>query len=105
MVSFKPSNKKFSVDAYDNFRFPVAYDWMHIGGYDDLNAAITACKQVIDEFYRENIEADDSADDLFKKYLMYGEVPCITGSYDETAFNSQNYAIKRSEELTKMRRN
>ena len=100
MGNFNPSNKIFSVDAYDNFKFPHEYDWLHIGGYDDLSSAITVCKLVIDEFYIKNIESNDNADSLFNKYLIYGEVPCITGDTDDVRFTAQDYAMQRSKILT-----
>lgn len=75
-----------------------------IGEYTNLDAAVAAAKNMIDNFlYTKNVDKISAAK-LFIQYQNLGRVPFIFTDGDTTinvgSFNHLQYAMRRCEEIT-----
>jgi len=83
----------------DNFRFMDEDQRYTLGELATLDAAIDACKAVVDEFIRGAHRAGMSADSLYATYAALGEDPFIAAAGVPPPFSAWDYARQRCEQF------
>lgn len=81
----------WTVFVDDNFH---AHDESHryrLGEFEDAEAALAACRAIVDGFLRSKLTPDMTAEALWDGYRQYGEDPFIVGS-PEVTFSAWAYA-------------
>ena len=83
---------KYTVYVDDNFHYMDESERYKLGEFDDCAAAIAACKQIVDEFLPPD---SGMSEDLFVKYIMFGEDPFILTDDPNCNFSARDYARER----------
>jgi len=91
---------KYTVYVDDNFHYMDESERYKHGEFDDCASAIAACKQIVDEFLKEN---RSKGDELLATYLMFGDDPFILTDDPDCKFSARDYARERVPELAKGR--
>jgi hypothetical protein len=68
------------------------------GEFETLDAAIEACKKIVDEYLASEYSSGMSAKDLYSSYMMFGEDPWISG-VEGRPFSAWKYAEQRCTEI------
>jgi hypothetical protein len=89
----------YTVLVDDNFHYMDADERYTLGEFQSLDAAIIACKEIVDDYLRSAQEPGMTAEELYLSYVLFGEDPYITGTDPATRFSAWDYAKLRSEEL------
>jgi hypothetical protein len=94
----------FTVFVDDNFHYKDSSARNKNGEYDTYDAAVAACKVIVDESLLENYVKGMSADDLYQRYMMFGEDPWVTPAPEGEHFSAWDYAkqqcVERAGALT-----
>jgi hypothetical protein len=88
---------KYTVMVDDNFHYMDQDERWELGTFATLDAALAACRKLVDEWLAENHKAGMTAAELCQLYMMFGEDPFIVGGTEEGApiFSAWNYAQER----------
>ena len=73
------------------------------GDFDTCQAAITACKQIVDDFLRSSLQSpksQESQDELWTLYTTFGDDPFILTTDADCRFSAWDYAKQRCQDLT-----
>jgi hypothetical protein len=90
----------FKVVIADNFHYMDESENVEHGVFDTLEAAIAACRAIVEESLRHHHEAGMSADALYSAYTSFGEDPYIVSSETSgVAFSAWDYARQRAREI------
>jgi hypothetical protein len=89
----------YTVLVDDNFHYMDKDERYSLGAFESIDAAITACKQIVDEYLRTALKPGMTAAELLASYVFFGEDPYIDGTDANTRFSAWNYAKLRCEEL------
>ncbi len=92
----------YTVFVDDNFHYRDEGERYELGKFEQWDAAVAACKNIIDEFIRQNYKAGMKAEDLYKNYLIFGEDPFIIQNNPESptgSFSAWDYAKQRCQEI------
>jgi hypothetical protein len=84
---------KYTVYVDDNYHYMDESERYKLGEFDDCQSAIAACKEIVDEFLREN---HGKCDDVLATYLMFGEDPFIVTDDPDCKFSARDYARERT---------
>lgn len=88
---------KFTVFVDDNFHYQDESERYKKGDYPTTEAAIAACKQIVDGYLNSAYREGMSASELYRSYTSFGEDPFVV---PETAhYSSWEYANERCSEL------
>jgi hypothetical protein len=88
---------KYTVYVDDNFHHGDESERYTLGEFRDRDAAVAACRKIVDEFLEENL---GKFDDVMATYLMFGDDPFIISDDPECKFSARDYARVRVKELT-----
>jgi hypothetical protein len=90
----------FKVIVADNYHYMDESENYELGSFETFEAAIDACKKIVDEFLESACSQGVSGDELLKGYLMFGEDPYILSSEIKgVPFSARDYARLRCVEL------
>ena len=90
----------YTVLIDDNFHYMDQTERYKHGDFDTCEAAIAACKQIVDEFLLSSLESPKSYDELRTLYSFFGEDPFILSPDPNCRFSAWDYAKQRCQELT-----
>ena len=92
---------KYRVLIDDNFHFMDESARYQLGEFDTLEAAVTACKRVVDDCLASGYQPGMTADELLLQYKMSGDDPWIAGG-DGIPFRPWDYAAARVRKICRM---
>ena len=95
---------KYHVYVDDNFHYMDESERYLAGVYDDCEAAVKKCIEIVEGSLADQYEQGMGADELLKKYTFFGEDPWISGPDDQCKFSAREYAERRAEEICKENR-
>ncbi len=95
------ASKQFVVKVDDNFRYQDDEASYTLGAFVSLDAAISACKKIVDEYLANNLKLGMTAAELYDSYVEYGEDPYIlTPEMDGSVpFSAWDYAKAKAEAM------
>jgi hypothetical protein len=74
----KADQYRYTVAVDDNFHSMDESERFTFGTFTSLDAAIDACRRIVDEFLEENRRGEPlSGDELYKSYVAFGPDPFI----------------------------
>jgi hypothetical protein len=74
----KADQYRYTVAVDDNFHYMDESERFTFATYASLEAAVDACRRIVDEFLEENGKGQQpSGDDLYKSYVAFGPDPFI----------------------------
>ncbi len=68
---------KYTVFVDDKYHYQDESERYRLGSFDTLDAAVGACKGVVDRWLKDTHNPEMSASELCAKYTMFGEDPFI----------------------------
>lgn len=74
-------------------------DTFDLPPFGSLDAAITECKRIVDDYLSSAYEAGMSAEALYRSYTMFGDDPYIVSDEEEVPFSAWEYAKARSQKI------
>ena len=92
----------YAVLIDDNFHCMNEDERVFHGRFSTLDEAISACKEIVDEYLCAALEPGMTADDLYRSYTSFGEDPFIVGGPAGgplVPFSAWDYAKQRSEQI------
>ena len=92
---------RYSVYVDDNFHYGEEEERYKLDDYDTCSAAIAACMQIVDEFFRQGYREGISFKELWEGYMLYGEDPFIQSDDPDCHFSAWTYAKQRCKELAR----
>lgn len=91
--------QQLTVFVNDNYHFQDEDERYKLGEFDTLDAAISACQRLVDEYLEEALEDRmspiTSAEALYQSYTMFGPDPFVVGAAEHVPFSAWNYAKQR----------
>ncbi len=99
MTETSESKSHFEVLVDDNFHYQDESERYKHGEYDTYEAAVEACKQIVDGDLLHLYKQGESAAELYYSYTSFGEDPFIRPSPSGEMFSAWNYARQRSKEI------
>jgi len=91
--------QKYTVLVDDNFHYQDESERYKLGVFDDLDAAIAACKRVVDDYLDSVREPGIETEAMYQSYTMFGDDPFIVGAEEAVPFSAWSYARRRCEEI------
>ena len=88
----------YKVMIDDNFHYMEEDARITHGEYDTLEAAIEACKKIVNDCLEYAYSPGTSAQKLYEYYTMFGEDPWISGG-EGVPFSAWTYAKQRCAEI------
>ena len=88
----------YRVTIDDNFHYMDESARLDHGEFETLDAAIEACKKIVDEYLASAYKPGMSAAELNASYTMFGEDPWISGAQG-IPFSAWDYARQRCAEI------
>jgi len=88
---------RYKVVVDDNFHYQEDDRWEQ-GIYETAEQAIVACRSIVDKSLEENYRPSMSADELFGRYVSFGDDPFIVvvdGRDESAKFSGWDYAKER----------
>ncbi|HMO55724.1 MAG TPA: hypothetical protein PKA05_17995 [Roseiflexaceae bacterium] len=89
----------FRVLVDDNYHYMDDTECYELGSFATLDAAIAACRRIIDDFLHANYTPGMSAVQLYGVYTAFGEDPFIAEATPEQRFSAWEYAKQRAAEI------
>jgi hypothetical protein len=89
----------YTVLVDDNFHYMDADERYTLGEFESLDAAIIACKEIVDDYLRSALEPGMPAGKLYLSFVLFGENPYIATTDGISRFSAWDYAELRSKEL------
>ena len=89
---------RYRVVVYDNFHYQEADARTEAGVYETVDAAIAACRGIVDRWLAEEMRPGISAESLYDRYVSFGDDPSIVaidGAEEGAAFSAWTYAKER----------
>ena len=91
----------YKVLVDDNFHYMDTDARYTLGEFDTSEAAIAACKEIVDEFLRQSYKPSMTAEELYNSYVGFGEDPFIEhGAH----FSAWTYAKERCSQIAQRAR-
>jgi hypothetical protein len=90
---------KYRVFVDDNFHYMDESERYHLGDFDSLEAAVAACKRMVDEFLTSNHRPGMSSGELLTQYAFFGEDPFVDAGDGIVHFSAHDYASERAREI------
>jgi hypothetical protein len=85
---------RYTVMVDDNFHYQDKEHRYEHGSFDTLEAAISACRAIVESSLAEQYRNGITADELFSRYTGFGEDPYVVGG-EGVPFSAWNYARER----------
>jgi hypothetical protein len=89
----------YKVFVDDNFHYMDESARYHLGDFDSLEAAVTACKRIVDEFLISSYRPGMTSAELLTQYAFYGEDPFVFAGDGIVYFSARDYASERIREI------
>ncbi len=86
---------KYTVFVDDNYHFMEEGERYKLGEFDTYEAAVAACKTIVDEFFGEIEDKTLSFSELWEGYMMYGDDPFVVPEPEGSHFSAWDYAKER----------
>jgi hypothetical protein len=98
------SEKLYTVRVWDNFHYMEEDEAYNHGTYETYEEALAAAKTIVEDSLQEcapNPNNPDklNADELYHRYVLFGDDPGIMGPPGTPHFSAWNYAKARSGEI------
>jgi hypothetical protein len=97
-----PANP-FVVYCADHFHYQEADEVFRQGAYPSFDAALGACKRIVDEDLRNALKPGvlkrATAEELYEYYMAFGVDPFIEGPCNDRSFSAWSYAKTRCAEI------
>ncbi len=90
---------KYTVFVDDNFHFMDESERYKLSEFETYDAAIAACKKIVDEFFAPHEKGECSFKELWDGYTMFGEDPFIVPEDEGSHFSAWDYAKQKCYEL------
>jgi hypothetical protein len=90
----------YTVFVDDNFHYMDQIERYKHGDFNTCEAAIAACKRIVDEFLLSSLESPRTHDELLTLYTIFGEDPFIQSPDPNCRFSARDYASQRCKDLT-----
>ena len=91
---------KYVVIVDDNFHHMDEGEQYELGEFESCEAAIAACKKVVDDFLISTLKPHHSYEELWKLYTAFGDDAFIANPDRDCRFSGWDYARERCRELT-----
>ena len=93
---------RYKVMIDDNFHYMDEDERWQLGTFPTAEAAIAACRRLVDRSLIDSYEDGATADKLFEHYTSFGDDPFIVALEDapKVSFSAWTYARQRAAELT-----
>jgi len=92
----KADQYRYTVAVDDNFHYTDESERFTFGTFTSLDAAMYACRRIVDEFLEENRKGEQlSGDKLYESYVAFGPDPFIQtddASITGVPFSAWTYA-------------
>jgi hypothetical protein len=85
----------------DNFHYMDSEKTWRKGEYSDYQTALSVCRQIVDSCLEEYLPECNSADQLYDRYVSFGDDPYIVPDDGEPRFSAWSYARERCDLLFK----
>jgi hypothetical protein len=96
----RPRPGPYTVMVYDNYHYMNHDDAPYrLGDFDTCEAAVAACKRMVDDFLHAEHKPDMPAGELWDIYTAFGDDPGILSPGDNCHFSAWDYARHRCEEI------
>jgi len=93
----------FVVYCADNFHYEDADEVFRQGAYPTFEAALAACKRMVDEDLRDALKPGilrhATPGELYEYYMAFGVDPFIEGPCNDRSFSAWTYAKARCAEI------
>lgn len=86
---------RYRVLVDDNFHSMDESERSELGEFDTLEAAVAACKSIVDEFLIANYRPGMTAAELSAQYAFFGEDPFVVTGQGTVPFSARDYATER----------
>ena len=89
---------RYQIVIADNFHYMDKDEHVEAGIYESYEAAVAACREIVDDSVLHQHKPGMSADELFKMYSMFGDDPFIVlldGAPTGERFSAWDYARER----------
>ena len=89
---------RYRILVDDNFHYQDPTERREHGTYDTAEEALEACRGLVDRSLRNEYRSGMSAEDLYDRYVSFGDDPFILvvdGEDDGAAFSAWSYAKER----------
>jgi hypothetical protein len=90
---------KYKVLLDDNFHYMDEDERTEHGEFESLEAAVAACRRIVDEFLLSTYTPGMSAEALYDHYTGFGTDPFIVGGEARNDFSAWDYARRRCKEI------
>ena len=90
----------YTVFIDDNFHHMDEGEQYKLGDFDTCEAAIAACKQIVDDFLLSTLQPPMSHDELWSLYTTFGDDAFIIPRDPNCRFSAWDYAKQRCQALT-----
>ena len=90
---------RYEVFVDDNFHYQDESERYKYGEYDTYEAAVEACKKIVDQELSHLYRDDETALELYSSYTSFGEDPFIRPASRTDRFSAWEYARQRCEEI------
>jgi hypothetical protein len=87
----------YRVFVDDNYHYMDESERYELGSFTTLDAAVAACRRIVDDFLQANYTPGMRAAQLYALYTAFGEEPFVAEAGD--AFSAWRYAEQRAAEL------
>ena len=92
---------QLTVYVDDNFHYMDESERYKLGEFEDRDTAVAACMRIVDEFLLTQNGTAHTAEELFDRYVRFGEDPWIAGDDADHKFSAWDYARARCHEIAK----
>ena len=83
----------------DNFHYMDESERYELGQFETLEAAVVACKTVVDAFLLSTYHPGMTLAELLEQYTFFGEDPFVYTGDGTVPFSARNYASQRAREI------
>jgi hypothetical protein len=82
----------------DNYHYMDSCERVTHGEFETIDAAVAACRKIVDEYLASAHEKGVTAKDLYSSYIAFGDDSWIAGACD-VPFSAWTYAKQRCAEM------
>jgi hypothetical protein len=85
----------YQVFVDDNFHYRDESERYKLGAFPSLDAAVAACKRIVDEFLLSSHRPGMAPGELLTQYALFGEDPFVLTGDGTVPFSAREYASER----------
>jgi len=89
----------YKVFVDDNYHYMDESERYLLGDFESLEAAVAACKKIVDEFLVSSHRPGMTSAELLTQYIHFGEDPYIFAGDGIVHFSARDYASVRVREI------